>query len=311
MRSCHQGGDGRALGDARDCTPSGWWRFVILGLKWLFRPRSPGTTGLPEEPPPPQALGFDDLFGRNARGIAKAADDTPPPAGLSAYRFAHIISLGADCDVALQLRRVGWLKTPSVFDWLVTPWDSMMAVLEDGGARLARKTYPCHDGRGAACADYHLMYWHEFPRDAQFLVQVTESQTEQARLKLTHKMARMQAACEEAKPVLFIRSGIVTDAPSDRFAAGAVFPSDELDRCVTLIDRLHPGLRFILLCIDYVGQDRIEEAAPYDPRIVRYRMDVAATRGTSKAADRDWDALFAKIVYQPERAAQTIAEQLH
>ena len=47
--------------------------------------------------------------------------------------FDHIVSLGANCEVSLQLRRTGRFATGSVFDWLVTPFDGLLAILQDDG----------------------------------------------------------------------------------------------------------------------------------------------------------------------------------
>lgn len=227
--------------------------------------------------------------------------------------FDHILSLGSDCDVALQLRRTGWLQTPSVFDWLVTPWDAMMNVLEDNGKRLAQQFYLSHDGRGAACEFYNLVYWHEFTRNQHHLVEINDTAAKQTRSKLLHKMARMRAACETDGYVLFIRAGIVTDAPIDRFANGKVFLSSELDRCTKLISTLYPKLRFSLLCIDYAGRDNVDATPPSDTRIIRYNMEMASSgspAGLSKSTDAAWDKLFMQFNHRSNTLFDPVEEKL-
>jgi hypothetical protein len=103
--------------------------------------------------------------------------------------FDHIISLGSDCDVSLHLRRTGRLQTPSIFDWLVTPWDAMMGVLCDHGERLATAIHTVNGGNAAACGAYGVMYWHEFKRNEHWQVEITPQAISQTRQKLLHKMA--------------------------------------------------------------------------------------------------------------------------
>ncbi len=216
-------------------------------------------------------------------------------------RFDHVISLGSDCDPALQLERLGWKDTHSVFDWLVTPWDAMMAVLRDGADRLATQLTPAINGLGLACAEYGLVYWHEFPRDAAHKAVFSEEQAARTRGKLRHKMSQMRAACEGRGNVLFIRAGVVTNAPGDRFAAGETFDHAELDRCAALIEALHPRLRFSLLLVHYPGRDALGAGPVRDPRVLTAPLplsgDVAA--GTlTKSANADWDAVLSQIPYR-------------
>jgi hypothetical protein len=247
--------------------------------------------------------------------ITKPVRRTPPPllAPPHPIPFHHIASLGSDCDAASQLRRAGWLHTPSVFDWLITPWDAMLAVLQDNGARLGQQIYQTKDGRGAACAAYGLLYWHEFPRHENGKVDITPEATARARSKLTHKMARLHQTLSGQGNVLLIRSGIKTDAPNDRFATGQPFPCAELDRCAALIGRLHPNLRFTLLNIEYPGHDQTEGPPPRDPRVIRYRMplpDLGAPRDLSRASNFEWDKLFRQIPYTPRTDSTQTEEDL-
>lgn len=228
-------------------------------------------------------------------------------------RFDHIISLGSDCDVALQLRRRGWLHTPSVFDWLITPWDAMMLVLAEEGARLATRFTSSHGGKGVACAEYGLVYWHEFPRGNDGFPIVSPDQCKATLDKLHHKLARMRAACQPGDCVLFIRSGVITDAPGDRFAAGTPFSGVELDRCARLIETRYPSLKFSILTILYDGLDSLASPGPTDARVTlcTMRRSGAPTAGhTTKASDADWDAILSQIPYNGTADAEQLPEIL-
>ena len=225
--------------------------------------------------------------------------------------FDHIVSLGADCDTAQVLQEAGWHQTPSVFDWLITPWDAMMAVLADGGARLVTDFYASHGGLSAVCAHYHLIYWHEFARDRNERPVITPRAAGQARAKLLHKMARMKAACEDGGRVLFIRAGIATDGPQDRFMAGAAFSGAQLDRCASVIAGLYPALRFSVVAIYYPGRDTLCGPAPVDPRVTLVPMRLVQHKQvgrTIKAPPEDWAALLSRISYDGAQAAQQVRE---
>ena len=214
--------------------------------------------------------------------------------------FDHIVSLGSDCDTAQVLQQAGWHQTPSVFDWLITPWDSMMAVLDVGVERVSTDFYSSHGGLSAVCAQYHLIYWHEFARDRQEHPVITPEAARQAREKLLHKMARMKAACEGGGCVLFLRSGVNTDGPQDRFTAGEAFSGAELDRCARLIAGLYPALRFSILLVHYPGRDTLSGPPPTDPRVQLVPMRLVGhpqPGRTIKAPPEDWAALLARVPY--------------
>jgi hypothetical protein len=187
----------------------------------------------------------------------------------------------------------------------------MLSVFQDNGARLAQEIYQTPDGAAAACANYGLLYWHEFPRHQTGEAEITPAATARARSKLSHKMARLHETLSSTEHVLLIRSGIKSDAPSDRFAAGEPFTCAELDRGAALIGTLYPKLRFSLLNIEYPGHDQTEGPPPRDPRVVRYRMplpDLGSPRDLSRASNVEWDRLFRQIPYAPADSSQSEEE---
>ncbi len=209
-------------------------------------------------------------------------------------RFDDILSLGSDCEVSLQLRRMGIPHTPSVFDWLITPWEAMIRVLHDGGTHLCTSIEPGYAGAGAVCSTYGLVYWHEFARDEARQVILTEATAKAARNKLRHKVGRMRTVLDGDKTVLFVRAGIATDAPRDRYHLGQAFPASRLNDLTALVSRLFPALKFSLLFVEYAGRDILDVDGVLDPRIVHYRMPC---QQQLKPHDAEWDALMARIDY--------------
>jgi len=219
--------------------------------------------------------------------------------------FEAILSLGSDCDVGLHLQKQGWKPDGSVFEWLVTPWDAMMAVLADEGARLGEKFFVCADGAGAACAEYGLVYWHEFPRNADGFIAFSATDIEACRGKMQRKMRGMLAVCETAQAVLFIRRGAATTLRWDRFATGARFGSAELNAFIALIEARFPRLLFSLLFIEIEGERLADVSEPLDSRVTHVVLPAegpADSAGKMLAPDAAWHRLFADIPYRPRAA---------
>jgi hypothetical protein len=219
-------------------------------------------------------------------------------------QFDTIFSLGRDCEIGLQMQRFGWQMDGSVFEWLVTPWEGMMRIFADEGARLGQKIYPSDGGHGAACSHYDVLYWHEFPRNAFELVEFSVEAVQACRAKLRHKMQKMLARCETASAVLFIRQGVATTAPIDRFAKGDPFGQNELNGFVDMIAARFPRLKFSLLFMEIEGEVRAQITGPLDPRITHVilpAMRPQGDRGQMVAPNAEWDEVFSAIPYSQPR----------
>jgi hypothetical protein len=113
----------------------------------------------------------------------------------------------------------------------------------------------------------------------------------------------MRAVCASDRRVLFIRAGIGTDAPGDRFGNNELFRVRELDRCAHVISSLYPALRFCLLLIDYRGRDQLDGEVARDPRVLRYTLDLppeTPQTGRQHALNEDWDTMLSLIPYNPD-----------
>lgn len=224
-------------------------------------------------------------------------------------RFVHAISLGANCETAHQLRRLGRLSLHGLFDWLVTPIDAIDPILADDGAQLARSFVSANNGTSVRCGAYGLLYHHEFPReppgeafrfDAELIAQ--------CRRKLSHKFATLLGACAGSGPVVFIRTGPGSDLAWDARRA----PVDaDLRRLEASIERRFPELDFRLLVIDTSPEpqftppppgDRLEVVHAPRRRVVGWALD-----------DMDWDAIAARLRFATpaDPAAQALNETLY
>ena len=79
--------------------------------------------------------------------------------------FDCVISLGAACQVAEQCRRHLPQTYGVPFDWTVAPFAAIEAVLRDLGSRLGQRFVVARGGQTTLCANYGLLYEHEFARD--------------------------------------------------------------------------------------------------------------------------------------------------
>jgi hypothetical protein len=212
--------------------------------------------------------------------------------------------------VGLHLQKQGWKPDGSVFEWLVTPWDAVMQVFADEGARLGERFFACANGSGAACAEYGLVYWHEFPRTPDGFIEFSAAAIEACRGKMRRKMRGLLAVCDTARAVLFIRRGAATTLPWDRFATGARFGSAELNAFIALVEARFPRLLFSLLFIEIEGEKLAELAEPLDLRVTHVILPAegpADAAGKMLASDDAWHRLFSEIPYRPASPRAAVA----
>jgi hypothetical protein len=183
-----------------------------------------------------------------------------------------VLSLGGACVTAFAIGDFFNSKRQhSPFDWLVTPLNSAIKILDDDAKRIARSFKPIHGGRTALCKEYNVLYHHEFPREDGIIVFSSET-LQSCRDKLTYKYKTFIAAASQCK-TLFVRTGLATDVPGDPFAEGAV-PASVINKLANSIETSTKRTDFriaILLnsgkCGDRVFQDNIIADADLDPRV--------------------------------------------
>ncbi len=213
--------------------------------------------------------------------------------------FRHLVSLGGNCDPALQLRRTGRHQTHGLFDWLVTPLDAIAQILADDGARLATRFFAANSGTSAGCAEYGVLYHHEFPRGEHDVILFDAEGIARCRSKLRHKLARLIAVCSGADPVLFIRVWPETDLGWDRLGRGkAPARSADLNALADAIAGRFPHLDFAVLVVTLDSDSHNDFSDPLDPRVAVQVLPQLADRWS--AGDADWDGLLERIVYVGE-----------
>jgi hypothetical protein len=128
-------------------------------------------------------------------------------------KFVRVISLGQACDTAFHIRRVLGQPEAYPFDWLVTPFDAVVGLLErrfDGFLDPAQlKGRP----KGVLCRRFGIRFLHDWKSAADPMQEYPE-----IKAKYDRRIARFLEAMETGGPILFIRScqyadGDVVDAP--------------------------------------------------------------------------------------------------
>jgi len=139
-------------------------------------------------------------------------------------QYTAVISLGSSCEAAFALTDYfGAKRINSFFDWLVTPIESLINVLNTDGAGVGEDFGVVFAGTSVICRRYGLLYHHEFPRDDGRIVFSREA-VDRCRGKLRHKFDVFRDVTRNNK-TLFIREAIATDVPGDRYADGAIAAS--------------------------------------------------------------------------------------
>lgn len=189
-------------------------------------------------------------------------------------RDRKVISLGAWCQVREQLNRAHVDVINSPFDWLVTPFDSIIPVFSDEGAGFVNCIAPYQDGKSVRCVEYGVLYHHEFERGDDGIVRINTKALEKSRQKLLYKWRRMDEACEGAEPLLFIRmGGEATPAVAWPYMREAApFALSKLNKLSSFISTRYPKLDFKLAFLYFGETTDIESDHEVDDRVIIYRL---------------------------------------
>ena len=232
----------------------------------------------------------------------------------SGVTFAGAVSLGGDCEPAHSLRLNGRYAVHGLFDWLVTPLDSIARILADDGVALGRAFSVVHEGTSVRCGVYDVLYHHEFPRQKGGHVSFDLEAIERCRAKMLHKMASFLDLCEGAGPVLFIRLGIATNLDWDRLGPrGEASKASDLNGLVEALARRFPDLDFRLLCIQPIAEAAVAPDSALDSRVVAlFLSDTGRADGGWMLEEQTWSRLLARVDFaSPAVFGEGLGETLH
>jgi Putative papain-like cysteine peptidase (DUF1796) len=86
--------------------------------------------------------------------------------------YDNIVSLGGACETAYHIRRHFGIKHAQVFDWWVTPTDSLISILSNNfqGLFEPERMIVRDNGNTVECSHYSILHHHDFDRDEHGLV---------------------------------------------------------------------------------------------------------------------------------------------
>ncbi|WP_276120387.1 DUF1796 family putative cysteine peptidase [Pararhizobium qamdonense] len=223
--------------------------------------------------------------------------------------YDAVFSLGSNCEPAHQLRRNGIWHNRGPFDWMVTPFSSILKVIQDDGRALGNSFTSAYNGTKAASQEYGCVYFHEFPPTEDGRGFIFNAEIERAcKSKMQHKWSTLKTACEAPGKVLFIRFRSVTDVPGDEIAAGKKFGFRDLNALCDVIATRFPALEFDLLYIhgDNPIFDIVQTDDTLDPRVTIRSLELAGG-DSGNGADEAWDDIYREFGLIPAATPASIA----
>jgi hypothetical protein len=115
------------------------------------------------------------------------------------------ISLGDHCSVGFAIRKFFKEQPGSPFDWLITPTNALIDILNTNGEKFGLSISYAMNGHSIMCESYGCLYHHEFSRNAKDHCIVTVDDLKNCREKLLHKYKKMINLCQPEKNPVFIR----------------------------------------------------------------------------------------------------------
>ena len=209
-----------------------------------------------------------------------------------------IFSLGGTCEPALAMDRYLTAKRAnSAFDWLVTPYRSLLAVLHDDGEQFGIDFRFVDDT--VFSERYRLHYHHEFERTTRDEITFSTRQIAGLRDKLIYKRREMLRIARDTTAI-FLRVGVATDVPEDRHGNGALDRYDVGELISTSRRKLgHNDFR--VLFIERHWPDRQEFVADAPGLHEVRRRPYQQVPGMGYAGDAEfWAELFQSLDLQPD-----------
>lgn len=165
-------------------------------------------------------------------------------------------------------------------------------MLADMGAGLGQRFISANGGTTTQCANYGVIYEHEFKRDADRRIIFDADYIAACRSRMVYKMQKLAGLLKSGKKILFIRAYASTGVSGDRFN-DAVFTSADLNRLVAFIEACAPTLTFNLLFIHSAERvnEKIDLSGRLSSKIVLREMPHPPDMKWY-GIDSDWIALF-------------------
>ena len=218
--------------------------------------------------------------------------------GEFATRCKTVVSLGAHCETVEQIVSYFGRATATPFDWMITPIDSVIKIIEDDGERLGTNFVTGWQGKTIQCNIYGCVYYHEFERTADGSCIFDVAALNECAQKMRHKMQKLTALYTGEESVLFVRAHGRSDAIGDRLG-GDVTKSSDLNALVDVIAAKAPNLDFRMLFVHAEGRDgeAFDLTGDLSPAIIVRKVQNPASFGW-QGDFASWGEAFASIGFE-------------
>lgn len=203
--------------------------------------------------------------------------------------FDHIVSFGAHCRTAHQIRRRFPDSEAHLFDWWVTPTRALVELLEEGFENIfipsKMKIVDEPTGPAVMCGHYGTMHYHDFYNakiGGRYSPLLVRNECSNNLSKASHLARRLLSLSGK---VLFIR----LDTGNVRhYDHNGDFDEALMQRFIKAMDILLPDLDFTFLMLNSTVAD------PGDKRIVLETLEKYGNT-TWEGSDQGWDELFDRL----------------
>jgi hypothetical protein len=190
-----------------------------------------------------------------------------------------IVSLGEQCKTAYQIRRITGDNNSGVFDWLVTPFDSLITLIETDFAGFfdLANLQPRSTGRGVTDTSTEVEFHHHFPHDDAG--QTIEAEIGPQYPKQRQKFDYLQSKWRElayADSLLFVRSG--------------VYPLQGPQRLYQSLQKRFPRAHVRLLMVSQ--HDPQEDGHEGNIILCTVKNDVGHAPNGWRGRDEGWDSVL-------------------
>ncbi|NLH80100.1 MAG: hypothetical protein GX458_04545 [Phyllobacteriaceae bacterium] len=121
--------------------------------------------------------------------------------------FDHIISIGATCTPAWQIRSHFPGAKAFPFDWRITPWPTMVSLIENDFQGFAEpdQFYISDDKKSVFHKKYEIDMPHDFHKSGKFIADDWEEYLDGVVQKFKYLIDRWSSVMESRSRILFVR----------------------------------------------------------------------------------------------------------
>jgi hypothetical protein len=216
--------------------------------------------------------------------------------------FDYIVSLGASCTAAYQIRSYFGQEIAFPFDWLITPWSSMIELVTNGFVGFIDEEHlaPYKDYFSIMNTKHPILHHHDFSREEGVVTPRWKDEVANVRGKYDYLCARWERVLDGCDSVLFVRHQGHNHLDDELITRISVPEANSF--CSLLEDKFH-NLRFSVL---------FASAVAYDPQhVLHSKAIVSEVRYTDfqewpdpldywRGCTLDWKAVFDRILEMPE-----------